>query len=206
MKKSILLSSTIATTMLVASSIVVAHEGAHKANPGYVGDMKGHIAVDGSGNCLHTIDFNKAKHGLAECGEGPAKVAKPAPAPAPAPKPIVRENISLGAHALFSHDKSSLRPAGAAELDTLAAKLNAYYSLDSINVTGHTDSQGTEAYNQGLSERRAATVKDYLVSKGISANKISTSGSGENTPVASNETAEGRQQNRRVEISIQARK
>jgi len=205
MKKSILLSSTIATTMLVASSIVVAHEGAHKANPGYVGDMKGHIAVDGSGNCLHTIDFNKAKHGLAECGEGPAKVAKPAPAPAPAPKPIVRENISLGAHALFSHDKSSLRPAGIAQLDDVAAKLNSYYSLESINVIGHTDSQGAADYNQGLSERRAAEVKAYLVSKGVPAGKISTSGAGESSPVASNDTPEGRQQNRRVDIMIKAK-
>jgi len=173
----------------------------------YLTDSDGKIVTDGFGECV-SVNKIKHNHGVPpdQCGKEPKKVAKPKPAPKPAPKPVVHEEITLGASALFGHDKSSLRPAGIAELDTLAAKLNSYYSLDSISVTGHTDSQGAEDYNQGLSERRAATVKNYLVSKGISANKISTSGAGENSPVASNKTAEGRQQNRRVEISIKARK
>jgi len=208
MNKSKLLSSTVAATILVASSIAVAHEGEHKANPGYVGDMQGHIELDGSGNCLHTSIFDKAKHGLAECGEGPEKVAKPAPAPAPAPapKPVVYETITIGANALFDTNKSDLRAAGRAELDTVASKLNSFYSLEGIDVTGHTDSTGAADYNQGLSERRAAQVKSYLVSKGVPANKISTSGAGENSPVASNGTSAGRQQNRRVDILIRAKK
>jgi len=200
MKTNTVTLSSAAATLLFAVTIpttVLAHGK-------FVTDSDGNPTRDGFGECI-SQDPIKHYHGKGqgECGE---VIKKKVTKAKPAPKPVVHENITLGASALFSHDKSSLRPAGAAELDTLAAKLNAYYSLDSINVTGHTDSQGTEAYNQGLSERRAATVKDYLVSKGISANKISTSGSGENTPVASNETAEGRQQNRRVEISIQARK
>ena len=69
-----------------------------------------------------------------------------------------------------------------------------------LEVTGHTDSRGTSEYNQGLSERRAASVKDYLVSKGIASSRIETYGWGESRPVASNETANGRSKNRRVEI------
>lgn len=202
MKKSLVFSSSIAAAFLFAVTVpstVLAHGD-------YLTDSDGNPVRDGFGECISIggIKHNDGK----DCGKAPKKVvAKPKPKPAPpAPKPVVHENITLGASALFGHDKSSLRPAGAAELDTLATKLNSYYSLDSINVTGHTDSQGAEAYNQGLSERRAATVKDYLVSKGISSSKISTSGSGENTPVAPNDTAEGRQQNRRVEIMIKARR
>jgi len=71
-----------------------------------------------------------------------------------------------------------------------------------VEVAGHTDSVGTDAYNQKLSERRAAAVKDYLVSKGIAASKVTTIGKGESQPVATNKTAEGRQKNRRVDIEF----
>ena len=71
-----------------------------------------------------------------------------------------------------------------------------------VIATGHTDSIGTDEYNQKLSERRAAAVKDYLVSKGMPAAKITTIGKGESQPVATNKTAEGRQKNRRVDIEF----
>ena len=71
-----------------------------------------------------------------------------------------------------------------------------------VIATGHTDSVGTDAYNQKLSERRAAAVKDYLVSKGIPAAKVTTVGKGESQPVATNKTKEGRQKNRRVDIEF----
>jgi OOP family OmpA-OmpF porin len=71
-----------------------------------------------------------------------------------------------------------------------------------VIATGHTDSIGTERYNQKLSERRAAAVKAYLVSKGIPASKITTIGKGETQPVATNKTAAGRQKNRRVDIEF----
>ena len=74
--------------------------------------------------------------------------------------------------------------------------------LETIIAVGHTDSIGTEKYNQGLSERRAASVKSYLVSKGVDPNRIYTEGKGELQPVASNKTREGRAQNRRVEIEV----
>jgi len=71
-----------------------------------------------------------------------------------------------------------------------------------VIATGHTDSIGTEAYNQKLSERRAAAVKEYLVSKGIPSAKITTIGKGKTQPVATNKTKEGRQKNRRVDIEF----
>jgi OOP family OmpA-OmpF porin len=69
-----------------------------------------------------------------------------------------------------------------------------------VSIEGHTDSIGTDAYNQKLSERRARTVRDHMVGQGIAADRITTRGFGESKPIASNETAEGRAQNRRVEI------
>jgi OOP family OmpA-OmpF porin len=69
-------------------------------------------------------------------------------------------------------------------------------------VGGHTDSVGTDAYNQGLSERRAMAVKDYLVGKGVDGSRLSSMGYGESSPVASNDTADGRALNRRVELNL----
>ena len=94
-----------------------------------------------------------------------------------------------------------VRPDGKKSIDDALAKLQGV-DLEMVIATGHTDSIGTEAYNQKLSERRAAAVKDYLVSKGIPASKITTIGKGESQPVATNKTAEGRQKNRRVDIEF----
>ena len=71
-----------------------------------------------------------------------------------------------------------------------------------VEVAGHTDSTGAEEYNQGLSERRANSVKDYLVSKGVQAQRLQAKGYGESMPVASNDTKEGRAENRRVELIV----
>ena len=75
-------------------------------------------------------------------------------------------------------------------------------NLEVIVAVGHTDSVGPDAYNQKLSERRAAAVKAYLVSKGIAANRVYTEGKGEKSPVADNKTKEGRSKNRRVEVEV----
>jgi OOP family OmpA-OmpF porin len=69
-------------------------------------------------------------------------------------------------------------------------------------VAGHTDSVGTDQYNQGLSERRANSVRDYLVEQGVRASRLTAVGYGENRPVATNDTADGRQENRRVELVV----
>lgn len=108
--------------------------------------------------------------------------------------------ITLG-DLLFATGKSDLTGNAGANLDKLAAFL-AEYSDRSVLIEGHTDSVGTEQSNQLLSQRRAEAVKSYLVSRGVQANRLSTSGLGQGSPIASNETAGGRQQNRRVDVII----
>ena len=94
-----------------------------------------------------------------------------------------------------------VKPAGKAKLDDLVAKVKGI-NLEVIIAVGHTDSVGSDAYNQKLSVRRAESVKAYLVSKGIEKNRIYTEGKGEKQPVADNKTSEGRAKNRRVEIEV----
>lgn len=137
----------------------------------------------------------------------PAPVAAPAAAPAVVPPPVVvppaptTEKVTYAADALFDFDKAVLKPEGKAKLDDLVAKVKDI-TLEVIIATGHTDSVGTEAYNQKLSVKRAEAVKTYLTGKGIEANRVYTEGKGETAPVADNKTAEGRAKNRRVEIEV----
>mgnify|MGYP000284629792 CR=1 FL=1 len=127
--------------------------------------------------------------------------AKAAPAPvAPKPAPAAAK-VTYAADAFFDFDKSVLKPAGKAKLDDLVGKVKGI-NLEVIIAVGHTDSVGTDAYNQKLSVRRAESVKAYLVSKGIEKNRIYTEGKGEKQPVADNKTKEGRAKNRRVEIEV----
>ena len=109
--------------------------------------------------------------------------------------------MTYAADAFFDFDKSKLKPEGMAKLDDLVGKMKGM-NLEVIIAVGHTDSIGTEAYNQKLSVRRADAVKAYLVTKGVEKNRIYTEGKGEKEPVASNKTAEGRAKNRRVEIEM----
>ena len=141
----------------------------------------------------------------------PAPVAAPAPAPAPvaappAPAPAVvpvpaTEKVSFAADAFFDFDKSDLKPEGKAKLDDLADKVKGL-TLEVVIAVGHTDSKGTDAYNQKLSIRRSEAVKTYLTNKGIEASRIYTEGKGESQPVADNKTDAGRAKNRRVEIEV----
>ena len=132
----------------------------------------------------------------------PVVVAEAAPAPAPAPAPVpTSEKVSYSADAFFDFDKSVLKPAGKAALDDLSSKLGDM-NLEVIIAVGHTDSIGTDAYNQKLSIRRAEAVKTYLKEKGVEENRIYTEGKGETQPEADNTTAAGRAKNRRVEIEV----
>jgi len=135
----------------------------------------------------------------------PAPMAAPAPAPAPA-APVVApvatiEKVTFAADAFFDFDKSVLKPEGRAKLDDLVSKMGGL-NLEVIIAVGHTDSVGSDAYNQKLSVRRSEAVKAYLVSKGIEKNRVYTEGKGKKQPVADNKTAEGRAKNRRVEIEV----
>ena len=129
----------------------------------------------------------------------PAAAATPAPATPPAP--AVASKVTYAADAFFDFDKSVLKPEGKAKLDDLVSKVKGV-NLEVIIAVGHTDSVGTDAYNQKLSVRRAEAVKAYLVSKGIEKNRVYTEGKGEKQPVADNKTKEGRAKNRRVEIEV----
>jgi OmpA-OmpF porin, OOP family len=177
-------------------------------------DGSGAAVKDGSGACVVT-----SGQVLPECAgprpapaPAPAEPAKPAPPAAPAapakpaepakPAPqSVRQSVVIQADALFDFDKSVLRPDGKKSIDEALAKIQGT-DLEMVIATGHTDSVGTDQYNQRLSERRAQAVKDYLVSKGIPASKVTTIGKGETQPVATNKTKEGRQKNRRVDIEF----
>ncbi len=137
-----------------------------------------------------------------------APEAKPMPA-APMPKPSA-DKIKLAADALFDFDKAVLKPEGMAKLDRLASQADAL-KLEVILAVGHTDRLGSASYNQKLSEKRAAAVKQYLVSKGVEANRIYTEGKGETQPITTDncKNSLGRkklieclQPDRRVEIEV----
>lgn len=135
-----------------------------------------------------------------------AVIVPPAPVPAPAPVPVappkvVSEKVTYAADAFYDFDKATLKPEGKAKLDELAAKIKDF-TLEVVIAVGHTDSVGSDAYNQKLSLRRAESVKAYLVSKGIEANRVYTEGKGKKQPLADNKTADGRAKNRRVEIEV----
>ena len=136
--------------------------------------------------------------------QAPAAAAAPAPAPAPAAVVVAAptsEKVTFAADAFFDFDKSVLKPEGRAKLDDLVSKMSGL-NLEVIIAVGHTDSVGSDAYNQKLSIRRSEAVKSYLVSKGVEKNRVYTEGKGEKQPVADNKTAEGRAKNRRVEIEV----
>ena len=97
----------------------------------------------------------------------------------------------------FDNNSSELRPESLAYLDRVAERLNELPSISGV-IEGHTDSNGSDAHNQGLSERRAQAVHDYLIARGIASSRITAQGFGESQPIADNATPEGRAQNRRV--------
>ena len=101
----------------------------------------------------------------------------------------------------FDFDRYDLKPEFRPVLDNLASTLNEYYQTR-IEIVGHTDSKGSDAYNQTLSQNRANSVAHYLGGRGVASNRMIVSGAGETRPVASNDTEAGRAQNRRVEITL----
>lgn len=185
MHKRLMAMSVLAGSVLAFGSVAAAEKG-----PGYMYDTYGKPAKDSQGECVKSVYREKGAY--PEC-EGVAKAPE-----------RVTERLTLDTKTLFDFDKANLRPEGKAKLDEVLARARAAgVTVDKIDVVGHTDSIGSDAYNQALSERRAASVKNYLVEKGVPASKIVTRGMGESQPVADNKTRDGRQANRRVEVTIE---
>lgn len=206
-----LLKLTLATCGLTAAGLAFAVQP-------YWHDQEGRVVRDGSGGCVQTQDW-KPELATVECGAkaataaptpapvahptpAPAPVATPAPAPVAAPAPAAEQPVTLRGDTSFALGSDELSPAARTELDALAKRILALESVDSIEVAGHTDNRGAAAFNQALSERRAQSVKRYLVEQGVNAAKITTTGYGMSRPVADNDTAAGRAANRRVDITI----
>ncbi len=206
--------SATAAVILVLSPITSASAGCTHVFDSAGNPVKGGVEK----NCVHTGMFKGGKEILEACGAEKPKVAvapapKPAPvpvAPAPAPKPApvksTTERMSIGGQTLFATNSSKLSAGGQSAVDNVISQLATFDKVTGIAVTGHTDSRGSEAYNQQLSERRAAAVRDYMVNNGVDSALVTASGSGESEPVADNNTADGRQQNRRVDIDVSGTK
>ena len=134
----------------------------------------------------------------------PAPPPAPAPAPAPAPEPEVI--FEFDATVLFAFDSAALRAAAEEELDDAAEVLRERDEIILIEVAGHTDDIGSADYNQDLSQRRAQAVADYLNGRGIARDRMRVVGFGESRPRVPNTSAENRQLNRRVVLSILERR
>lgn len=133
------------------------------------------------------------------------RVEAPRPQPAPPAAPAVKAptRVTFQAETLFDFDKSVIKPEGRRVLDGFITSLNGSQArYDTVIVIGHTDSIGSDEYNLRLGQRRAESVKAYLISKGIDSRLIKTSSRGEREPIADNRTAEGRAKNRRVVIEV----
>ena len=140
---------------------------------------------------------------------GNAGAAAPAPTPAPAPEPVpepeapVAQVVRVELDVKFDFDKAVVKPNSYGDVKNLADFM-AQYPATNVEVAGHTDSVGPDAYNQKLSQRRADAVKQVLVKDGVDAGRITSVGYGESRPVADNATEAGRAVNRRVEASVEA--
>ena len=109
--------------------------------------------------------------------------------------------VTFDSGILFDYDSATVKPAARQNLRNLATSLEKYPGTNVVLV-GHTDADGSDNYNQGLSERRAAAAASFLASQGVPRARIDATGRGESEPVASNDTASGKAQNRRVEVAI----
>ena len=163
---------------------------------GFVAHKSEYVRIS-SGDCLRSSGWSSDSLAV-EC-QAASKVAE-APA-APVAKKLAR--LSYNGKALFEFDSAQLTPTGRQELDNLAAKMNSHRGIGQVKIVGHADSTGERQYNQSLSERRASTVRSYLASA-LNDVQVTAVGKGEAEPVADNATAAGRQQNRRVEVNVDA--
>jgi len=169
----------------------------------------GTVLKTGRGNCLQSGTFSaddaiNACEGIAdEAAEEVVAEAPAAPTPTPTATTSKIDTREFSEQTLFDTDSAQLNSAGLSVMNGLFSSLSEYKGITGISVTGHTDSRGSEAYNQALSEQRAETVAAQISSRYPDA-RIEVVGMGESSPVASNSTAEGRQLNRRVDVEVTA--
>ncbi|MGE5278533.1 MAG: OmpA family protein, partial [Acidobacteriota bacterium] len=171
----------------------------HNATSASIDEGIGSVGPNGS----HEVCPNSTtRYTLTATGEGGSQTASTTVAVVSPPEaPIDR----LAIHVNFDFDKSQIRKGDLGELQK-ALEFVKKYPGAAVSVEGHTDSRGSDQYNQALSERRAEAVKKYLLDHGaVKSDKIRSRGFGESRPIASNDTAEGQAQNRRVEIVILSR-
>lgn len=185
---------------VLASSLLAVSvtAGADDTSPGYVEDTRGNIVTSGSGDCVHTGYWKSEMANIVGCDgvtlDAPVEVIQGMPTG-------LVGAIVIPEAALFAFDSADLTDEGKTAIEEYRKELRpeiaeAYAGI----IIGHTDSTGSAEYNLGLSMRRAQAVSDYLVSTGVAEEKLREVGRGEEDPIASNDTAEGRAQNRRVEI------
>lgn len=190
---------------------------------GYLIDTRGNVVKNNFNQCWRTGYWTPAM-AIEECDpdlvkKEEKKAAAPAPVVPVGPEKPAFEKITLQAETLFDFDKSVVRPDGKQKLnDEVVGKMKQYPQVEVVLVTGHADRIGTEKYNQKLSERRAAAVKDYLVSQGVEANRIETAAKGEAEPVIACSDVKGKesgknkklveclQPNRRVMVEVKVQK
>ena len=190
-----------------------------QSNGGHLSDSFGHVVQSGSGGCVYNGTWSDEdainvcegiEEEVAEKATPPAPVIAaeaektPEPAQPEVEKAPIVETVVLNSRALFSSDADALSAKGDKAMQKLIAKLGDFTKIEKVEIIGHTDATGSDTYNKSLSERRANSIAAYLTGAYEDAD-ISTMGMGESTPVASNATAEGRQQNRRVEIRVTAK-
>ena len=183
-------------------------------NPAYWVNPDGKVWMSGFGECWRSSDWTPGT-AIEQCDPDQAKQRGPAPVqvatvvPEPEPEPVAAE-ITLGADALFDFNKSELRPEGERALDNFISQLGGV-DYESVIVVGHTDRLGSMTYNYKLSERRAESVQNYLVAKGVPSQKINAKGRGESFPATAHMECQGLsraaqiacyQPDRRVEIMV----
>lgn len=215
--------STIAA-LLVGSSAINAQTEAlpgtieiPSGNPGYV-NAEGNAVRTGLGECLKLDNFSEdtqvnSCEGIEESTDSKGvddesseddSEAAAAPAPEPVKKEPIVTTATLGGEALFDSGSAELNASSEQAMAELVSELDKFQEITSIQVTGHSDSTGDDAFNQTLSEQRAEAVEAYI--KAAYPNvEVTSSGMGESSPVATNSTAEGRALNRRVEVQITAK-
>ena len=199
-RHSTLLPGLLASALIASASANAAES--REATPGYAQDSQKNVVRSGTGDCVHTGTWSADDANIVGCDgvtlEYEIEVIEGEPTG-------LIGAISIPDVALFAFDSDKLTEEGKSAIEEYRGKLRPELSEAYAGIIiGHTDSTGNPDYNMGLSQRRAQSVADYLVSTGVDPAKLRVTGRGENDPIASNDTEEGRAQNRRVDIIVVA--